>query len=234
MVNFLIQIDIQLTIENLRSHHVPRADGRRPFHELPDIAPRPFVLRTRPFAQAPAGYVWDGQAKLPHAVACPQRDQLVDVLGVILVKYAKCYLLGIHRRRFDERHKIKQAISTLQTFLTRQGAPRRHKRLWCQLDALANRLIPLADAAYPPAWQPADAGKLERELRRRWQEQQRQWVVPLYDALQRYGPARKNFPNHSRWAALAHILQDLGLEPESYEDLAGALRKRYLTAITTD
>jgi hypothetical protein len=48
MTDFLLQISAQVTLENLRLQDLTRVDGLRPFHDIPDIDPRPFVLATRP------------------------------------------------------------------------------------------------------------------------------------------------------------------------------------------
>jgi hypothetical protein len=56
-------------------------------------------------------------------------------------------------------------------------------------------------------------------------------TVPLYDALQRYGPAPEDFPRDSIYHSMAAILKDLGLEPDTYEDLPTALRKRHNKAL---
>jgi hypothetical protein len=229
MSQFLDRISAQVTLEKLRQQDFIRPDGRRPFDEMPDFDPRPSLLATRPFQESQPGELRD--IRKARAVPCPQRDQLVDELSVILAGYGKLYIYGIDRRLFDERHQIMKALETLQMFLERQGAPRRHKKLWCQLDDLANGIKPLAEEAYAQGRGGPSEVTVEREWRDWWTEQQRNMVIPLYDTFQLYGPAREDFPRESIYHSMAAILEDLGFEPDSYEGLPTALRKRHNKAL---
>jgi hypothetical protein len=204
-------------------------ENRPWFLDQPDIDPPPFVLATRPFEESQPGQLWD--VAKACAVPCPQRDQLADELAIILAKYAKLYMCAHDKLILDKRHQVMKALETLRTFLERQGAPRRQKKVWCQLDDLAKRIEPLAKNAYPPGTLEPWEAKLDREWRDWWQQQQQHMTVPLHDAFQQYGPAPKDFPHDSIYHTMAAILEDLGLEPDTYEDLPTALRKRHNKAL---
>jgi hypothetical protein len=233
---FLEHMAAQVILDKRKDQERARGGGRQIFLATPDLDPRPYVLATPPFDESRPGQLWDEEKY--RAVPCPQRDQLAGELADILAGYAKLYIHGIHRRLRDERHQIERALGTLQTFLERQGAPRRHKRLLGRLDDVAAGITALADRVYERGVARPWEVKLDREWRDWWTEQQGHLVVQLYDAFQRHGPAPQDFPRASIYRGMAEILKALGLEPtlgpKAHKDLPLALRKRHYKALSLE
>jgi hypothetical protein len=195
----------------------------------PDVLIHAFLVDTAPFAECPPGHIWDvreRRSKEWKRILCPKREALLQSLAIILAEYGMLYAQVIELRPADERYELKNAIRTIQLFLEGQSAPRRHKKLWCQFEAIAQGLETLAQGAY------AHPGREQQDWIRGWRKR---LTRLLYDAFRAYGPARDLYCDDAIFHALAAILIPLRLENgDSVSIVAARLAKRWAAARITD